>query len=200
MIAYSPFFLQHKTAATVAENRDAQRRSRARRQELIADLQSRLEEYERMGVEASIEMQRVAQAVSVQNQRLKDLLGVITQTSAMPTDDPPQGSSWSAPSMAGDAAPMMSNLIPPTAGRNQPSSTEPLSSAPTDVLSPLSDSFHSGNQSEPLETSCDKAAEILVEFHSHTDPSWARAALGCRGDNSCSVKNTKIFQLMDHIH
>ncbi|KAK2683981.1 hypothetical protein RAB80_001927 [Fusarium oxysporum f. sp. vasinfectum] len=268
---------KHKTAATVAENRDAQRRSRARRQELIADLQSRLEEYERMGVEASIEMQRVAQAVSVQNQRLKDLLGVygvsdceierylsspeehyraltggyrcsscgrlllgITQTSAVPTDDPPQGSSWSAPSMAGDAAPMMSNLIPPTGGRNQPSSTEPLleliqpqeeneevlllheeepiphhdihkangagktagssSSAPTDVLSPLSDSFHSGNQSEPLETSCDKAAEILVEFHSHTDPSWARAALGCRGDNSCSVKNTKIFQLMDHIH
>ncbi|RKL22668.1 hypothetical protein BFJ70_g13145 [Fusarium oxysporum] len=275
---------KHKTAATVAENRDAQRRSRARRQELIADLQGRLEKYERMGVEASIEMQRVAQAVSVQNQRLKDLLGVygvsdreierylsspeehhraltdgcrcnscgrlllgITQMSAMPTDDPPQGLSLSASSMAGDAAPMMSNLIPPTAGRNQPSSTEPLleliqpqeeneevlflreeepisnheiheangagntaassSSAPTDVLSPLSDSFdssnsiiHSSNQSEPLETSCDKAAEILVEFHSHTDPSWARSALGCHGDDSCSVKNTKIFQLMDHIH
>ncbi|KAJ0120398.1 Uncharacterized protein HZ326_31716 [Fusarium oxysporum f. sp. albedinis] len=67
---------KNKTAASIAENREAQRRSRARRQELIADLQSRLEEYERMGVAASIEMQRVAQAVNVQNQRLKDLLGV----------------------------------------------------------------------------------------------------------------------------
>ncbi|KAI8689132.1 hypothetical protein NCS55_00169200 [Fusarium keratoplasticum] len=67
---------KNKTAASVAENREAQRRSRARRQELIADLQSRLEEYERMGVAASIEMQRVAQAVNVQNQHLKSLLGV----------------------------------------------------------------------------------------------------------------------------
>ncbi|KAL5617963.1 hypothetical protein FOVSG1_000185 [Fusarium oxysporum f. sp. vasinfectum] len=146
-----------------------------------------------------------------------------------------------------DSASQTRRLPGGIAGRNQPSSTEPLleliqpreddgevlllreeeptshheiretdgagntaassSSAPTDVLSPLSDSFdssnsiiHSGNRSEPLETSCDKAAEILVEFHSQTDPSWARSALGCHGDNSCSVKNTKIFQLMDHIH
>ncbi|TXC04006.1 hypothetical protein FocTR4_00000194, partial [Fusarium oxysporum f. sp. cubense] len=198
--AHSPFFLQHKTAATVAENRDAQRRSRARRQELIADLQSRLEEYERMGVEASIEMQRVAQAVSVQNQRLKDLLGVTTKKSAMPTDDTLQGSSWPAPSMNEDAVPMVSNLIVPTAGRNQPSSTEPLLELLSDSFDSSNSIVHSGNRSEPLETSCDKAAEILVEFHSQTDPSWARSALGCHGDNSCSVKNTKIFQLMDHIH
>ncbi|KLP10132.1 Uncharacterized protein Y057_2610 [Fusarium fujikuroi] len=70
----------NKTAATVAENREAQRRSRARRNELIADLQSRLKEYERTGVTASIEMQRVAQAVNVQNQRLKNLLGVVVES------------------------------------------------------------------------------------------------------------------------
>ncbi|EWZ78560.1 hypothetical protein FOCG_18066 [Fusarium oxysporum f. sp. radicis-lycopersici 26381] len=279
---------KNKTAASVAENREAQRRSRARRQELIAGLQSRLEEYERMGVAASIEMQRVAQAVNIQNQRLKSLLGVygvseyeierylsspeedhralnarhrcntcgrlllgITQTRATSTDDPPQSSSGSASSMARDAVPILvsvlSNPILPTPDRKQPSSTErPIesiqpreesegvfmlqaeeqgfhhqmhganrvdntaadsSSAPTDVLSPLSNSFdssnsiiHSCNHSEPLETSCDKAAEILVELHNHTDPSWARLALGCYGDSSCSVKNTKIFQLMDHIH
>ena len=84
--------------------------------------------------------------------------------------------------------------------------TADSSSAPTDALSPLSDSFDSSdsiirhsNHSEPLETSCDKAAEILVELHNHADPSWARSALGCHGDSSCSVKNTKIFQLMDHV-
>ncbi|QKD57265.2 uncharacterized protein FOBCDRAFT_204235 [Fusarium oxysporum Fo47] len=284
---HSPFTLQNKTAASIAENREAQRRSRARRQELIADLQSRLEEYERMGIAASIEMQRVAQAVNVQNQRLKNLLGVygvsedeieqylsspeedhralnarhrcntcgrlllgITQTRDMSTDDPSQSSFGSALSMAGDAVPIFASVLSsptlPTPGRKQPSSTEPpiesiqpreenegvfmlqveeqgfhhqmhaanrldnttadSSSTPTGVLSPLSDSFdssnsiiHSSNHSEPLETSCDKAAKILVELHNHTDPSWARLALGCYGDSSCSVKNTKIFQLMDHL-
>ncbi|CZR35903.1 uncharacterized protein FPRO_03837 [Fusarium proliferatum ET1] len=275
---------KNKTAASIAENREAQRRSRARRQELIADLQSRLEEYERMGVAASIEMQRVAQAVNVQNQRLKNLLGVygvsedeieqylsspeedhralnarhrcntcgrLLQTRDISTDDPSQSSFGSALSMAGDAVPIFASVLSsptlPTPGRKQPSSTEPQiesiqpreenervfmlqieeqgfhhqmhaanrldnttadsSSTPTGMLSLLSDSFdssnsiiHSSNHSEPLETSCDKAAEILVELHNHTDPSWARLALGCYGDNSCSVKNTKIFQLMDHIH
>ncbi|CAG7555199.1 unnamed protein product [Fusarium equiseti] len=234
---------KNKTEATVAENRDAQRRSRARRQELIADLQSRLKAYERMGVAASIEMQRVAQVVNVQNQHLKDLLGV-----AVSTDDQPQSSFPSASSMVNDTMPtvmsVVSNPIPPTHDGKQPSPTVPPvqsvqhqeenealfmfqageqefhdgmhgantvddpaagnSSAPTDVFSPLTDSLdtsdfiiHSRNHSEPLETSCDKAAEILVEIHNHTDPSSARLALGCCGDSSCTVKNTKVFQLMD---
>ncbi|KAI8648638.1 hypothetical protein NCS57_01475400 [Fusarium keratoplasticum] len=269
---------KNKTAASVAENREAQRRSRARRQELIADLQSRLEEYERMGVAASIEMQRVAQAVNVQNQRLKSLLvgfGVseneierylsspeedhralnprhrcntcgrlllgITQTRVMPMDDPSQSSFGSVSSMAGDAVPILASILsnptlptsaePPIESMLQPreenkgvfmlqaedhgfhyqmhaangldNTTADSSSAPTDALSPLSDSSNSiirhSNHSEPLETSCDKAAEILVELHNHADPSWARSALGCHGDSSCSVKNTKIFQLMDHL-
>jgi hypothetical protein len=238
-----------------------------------------------MGVSASIEMQRVAQVVNVQNQHLKDLLGVygvsqheidrylsspgeehraliagrrcdtcrrllpgITQRGAVSTDDPPQNSCPSAPSMVSDTVPtvmpVLSNPILPTPDGTQPSSTVPPvelvphqdetealfmfqaeeqefhdrmhgantvddpaagnSSAPTDVFSPLTDSLdtsdsiiHSRNHSEPLETSCDKAAEILVEIHNHTDPSSARLALGCCGNSSCTVKNTKIFQLMD---
>lgn len=243
-----------------------------------------------MGVAASIELQRVAQAVNVQNQRLKSLLGVygasedeierylsspeedhralnarhrcntcghlllgVTQTRVMSTDGVSQSSFGSALNMAGDAVPILSSALSnptlPTPGRKQPSSTGPpiesiqpreenegvfmlqaeeqgfhhqmhaanrldnttadSSSAPIDVLSPLSDSFdssgssdsiiHSSNHSKPLETSCDKAAKILVELHNHADPSWARLALGCYGDSSCSVKNTKIFQLMDHL-
>ncbi|CVK87086.1 uncharacterized protein FPRN_05452 [Fusarium proliferatum] len=278
---------KNKTAATVAENREAQRRSRARRHELIADLQSRLKEYERTGVAASIEMQRVAQAVNVENQRLKNLLGSygvsedeieqylsspeednralntihrcntcgrlqsgITQTRDMSTGDLSQRSFGSALSMTGDAVPTLASVLssptlsPP--GRKQPLSTEPPiesiqhqennegvlilqeeeqafhhqmhaangldnttadnSSFPIGALSPLSDSFdaftsiiHSSNQLEPLETSCGKAAKILMELHNHTDSSWARLALGCYGDNSCYVKNTIIFQLMDSL-
>lgn len=236
-----------------------------------------------MGVAASIEMQRVAQAVNVQNRRLKNLLGVygvsedeieqylsspeedhralnarhrcntcgrLLQTRDISTDDPSQSSFGSASSMDGDAVTTFTSVLSsPTLsmpGRKQPSSTEPpiesiqpreenegvfmlqveeqgfhpqmhtanrldnttadSSLTPTGVLSPLSDSFdssnsiiHSSNHSEPLETSCDKAAKILVELHNPTDPSWARLALGCYGDSSCSVKNTKIFQLMDHL-
>lgn len=85
------------------------------------------------------------------------------------------------------------------------STTADNSSFPIGALSPLSDSFdaftsiiYSSNQLEPLETSCDKAAKILMEIHNHTDSSWARLALGCYED-SCYVKNTIIFQLMDSL-
>lgn len=49
------------------------------------------------------------------------------------------------------------------------------------------------------ETSCDVAAEILVELHNQTDATEVRIALGCTGTADCLVKNTKIFQLMDSI-
>ncbi|KAF4126658.1 hypothetical protein GMORB2_0394 [Geosmithia morbida] len=277
-----------KTAASVAENREAQRRSRARRRDLIADLRRRLEEYERIGVASAIEMQRAAQAVNIQNQRLKSLLGVygvpedeieqylssgeegcvelnrrrecttcgrllprITQTMTVPMEGRPQSSYRSAPSTARDAVPTLGSglltLAKPTPIRKQSpyaespfrstamsrkeheetcvlpeeaqrlhrrshaanglgSTTKGNTPVPIDVLSALSDSLVSsssvtddGDHSESLRTSCDKAAKILVELHNYVDPSRARSALGCHGDSSCSVKNTKIFELMDHL-
>ena len=75
--------------------------------------------------------------------------------------------------------------------------------AQRDVLSDTFESsnsiIHSFDHPEPLETPCDKAAEILVELRGHADSSWARVALGCYGVGSCSVKNTEIFRLMDDI-
>ncbi|RGP72485.1 hypothetical protein FSPOR_2696 [Fusarium sporotrichioides] len=268
---------KNKTAATVAENREAQRRSRARRQELIADLQRQLEEYKQVGVAASVEMQRVAQAVNVQNQRLKSLLctyGVseheIERYLSSPNEDHQasdarhrciicghlvpeislgpmsadglsQSSTWSAaPGRARGAVPVLSNPTLPASSElpidsmpipreenkvvfappaeepgfhQQMHSTNGLDniaadspSAPNNAPSPLSDSFSPSdsdirhlNRSEPLETSCDNAAKILVELHNHADSSWARTALGCYGNSSCYVKNTKIFELMDHL-
>ncbi|RSL55393.1 hypothetical protein CEP54_009443 [Fusarium duplospermum] len=249
---------KNKTAASVAENREAQRRSRARRQERIADLQRQLEEYQRMGVAASMDMQRVAQAVNVQNKRLKSLLGVYgisedeierylpspeedhmaarhecitcgrflpetTQTRAMSMDPSQSSSVLPNPNLPTSAEPPIgSPLIPQGvfvlsaeehafrhemyAANGLDNTTGDSPSPPTDALSPSSCFFDSSkpiirhpNHSEQLETSCDKAAKILVELHNHADPSWARYALGCHGDGSCSVKNTKIFQLMDHL-
>ncbi|KAK0725346.1 hypothetical protein B0H67DRAFT_550936 [Lasiosphaeris hirsuta] len=56
------------------QNRDAQRRSRARQRELVDELQLRLREHEQRGVEATLAMQRAARKVMRENQRLRALL------------------------------------------------------------------------------------------------------------------------------
>ncbi|KAJ4854885.1 uncharacterized protein T069G_10443 [Trichoderma breve] len=58
------------------QNRESQRRSRARRAELINDLKKQVQDFQRQGASASSEMQRVAQAVTLENQRLRSLLSV----------------------------------------------------------------------------------------------------------------------------
>ncbi|KAK0743461.1 hypothetical protein B0T18DRAFT_415264 [Schizothecium vesticola] len=63
-----------KNPASAVQNRNNQRLARARRKELIEDLQRRLQEYERRGVEASREMQQAARLVTLENQRLRLLL------------------------------------------------------------------------------------------------------------------------------
>ncbi|UPX20747.1 uncharacterized protein EKO05_0010968 [Ascochyta rabiei] len=54
--------------------RDNQRRSRARRKDLIKDLQTRVQEYELKGVTATQDMQRAARKVAQENERLRTLL------------------------------------------------------------------------------------------------------------------------------
>lgn len=67
-------WVQFKTPDSSAQNRESQRRSRARRRELIDDLSRQLEEYKRRGVQASLDMQRAARAVFDENRRLRALL------------------------------------------------------------------------------------------------------------------------------
>jgi len=54
--------------------RENQRRSRNRKKELIDDLQKRLQEYEKKGVAATLEMQRAARRVAHENAGLRSLL------------------------------------------------------------------------------------------------------------------------------
>lgn len=56
------------------------------------------------------------------------------------------------------------------------------------------------NYTDTLQTSCEAAAAILVDLHGKDDLDATRAALGCVGASSCSVKNTTIFELMDEIN
>ncbi|KAK8008164.1 hypothetical protein PG991_010715 [Apiospora marii] len=47
------------------------------------------------------------------------------------------------------------------------------------------------------ETSCDTAATIISELHGLDDVSRARSFLGCTTRGPCSVKNMRLFELMD---
>ncbi|KAM0258717.1 hypothetical protein ACHAQJ_003726 [Trichoderma viride] len=65
-----------KTPDSNAQNRESQRRSRARRRELIDDLSRQLDEYKHRGVEATLEMQYAARSVFAENMRLRALLNL----------------------------------------------------------------------------------------------------------------------------
>ncbi|KAJ4163571.1 hypothetical protein LMH87_005292 [Akanthomyces muscarius] len=62
------------TPESTALNRESQRRSRARRRELIDDLSRQIEEYKHRGIEATLQMQSAARVVLAENQRLRALL------------------------------------------------------------------------------------------------------------------------------
>ncbi|PGH11143.1 hypothetical protein AJ80_07245 [Polytolypa hystricis UAMH7299] len=61
-------------SANLARVRENQRRCRARQKEYIQDLERRLQEYERRGVEATIEVQSAARRVVEENAQLRSLL------------------------------------------------------------------------------------------------------------------------------
>ncbi|KAM3459010.1 hypothetical protein MY3296_000157 [Beauveria thailandica] len=69
-----------QTTQTVSTNpaaeriRENQRRSRARRKEFVEGMQRRLDEYEKQGVEATLQMQQAARTVAIENSRLRLLL------------------------------------------------------------------------------------------------------------------------------
>ncbi|KAH6654199.1 hypothetical protein BKA67DRAFT_564401 [Truncatella angustata] len=67
-------YQQNKTPASQSQNRESQRRSRARQRELVEDLRKRLDEFEQRGVRATMEMQEAARAVVAENQLLRALL------------------------------------------------------------------------------------------------------------------------------
>ncbi|KAH8742392.1 hypothetical protein F5883DRAFT_442420 [Diaporthe sp. PMI_573] len=66
--------LQNKTPAVRTRLRDNQRQSRARQKQFVQDLQQRLQAYERQGVQATLDMQRAARTVALENRLLRDLL------------------------------------------------------------------------------------------------------------------------------
>ncbi|PHH65657.1 hypothetical protein CDD81_1743 [Ophiocordyceps australis] len=61
-------------SASAIRIRENQRRSRARRKEYVESMERKVQEYERRGVEATLEMQQAARTVAVENARLRMML------------------------------------------------------------------------------------------------------------------------------
>lgn len=61
-------------SSAAARIRDNQRRSRARHREFVNELKAKIREYERQGVQATLEMRRAARRVALENSRLRSLL------------------------------------------------------------------------------------------------------------------------------
>lgn len=70
-----PLQSDNSTNPSAIRIRDNQRRSRARHKEYVEGLQAKLQDYERRGVEATLEMQQAARNVALENSRLRMLLG-----------------------------------------------------------------------------------------------------------------------------
>ncbi|ORY54702.1 uncharacterized protein BCR38DRAFT_491394 [Pseudomassariella vexata] len=268
------------------ENRLSQQRSRERRKQYVADLEKRVSEYERLGVQATLEMQRAARAVHIKNGKLLALLALhgvkqdeIDAFLAAPgTVDPTEAPNCNEPRMddtSGNLISMMDNesslsgcrsslvlaveasgaaeagpsriplpLIRETEPRrcsmscvkkSQDDGPPGYSCVMTDGRSPPvcndeSDELRgqatccdesgessgqvnccdeSGelrgqvtccNESGELRgqvTSCDEAAIIIANLRGNDNVTEARALLGCGSATVCSVKNTRLFQLMD---
>ncbi|PHH78360.1 hypothetical protein CDD82_3089 [Ophiocordyceps australis] len=70
-------------SASAIRIRENQRRSRARRKEYVESMERKVQDYERRGVEATLEMQQAARTVAVENARLRMMLA---QRGASPND------------------------------------------------------------------------------------------------------------------
>lgn len=193
-----------------AQNRESQRRSRARRKQLVDEQTRQLEEHKRRGVEASLEMQKAARAVFVENQRLRALLslhgvseGEISRHLSTP-ELTGGGNPYFCPGQdkhACDASCLPEHeeehgQRPRGENYQHPEQIDySRYEMAEETASPLV--LADAGRAEATETSCDAAAAILVQLHEQTDPARVRVALGCTGPSSCSVKNTTIFRLMD---
>lgn len=194
-----------------ARVRDSQRRSRARKRELVESLQTRIAEFERRGVQATLDMQQAARAVATENRRLRELLAlhgvgdaevdVFLQADGSARDEE-QPVSTHSESLGGSVPTGSPHLGPPC--QSSVDKVPPVAAASVvcglgrvEEPAALYVRASAAHPRSVLETSCDDAAAILVQVCRHESEVSIRNALGCRGPGSCVVSNTKLLQLMD---
>ncbi|KAK0649474.1 hypothetical protein B0T16DRAFT_131883 [Cercophora newfieldiana] len=199
---------QIKTDSSVQQNRESQRRSRARRRELVEDLQRRVAEYERRDARATEAMQVAARSVVEENRRLRALLG--SDMRAERTDDSGVGGCEDVPGCCGNATLEAGKALSSEGEGNMARQDQPADKcngfgkegccADEDVDRGSSLGKETAT-STTHETSCEEAVAILRELQKgrHIDSEQVRTALGCSSAETCLVKNTRLFQVMDEL-
>ncbi|KAF2438290.1 hypothetical protein P171DRAFT_336228, partial [Karstenula rhodostoma CBS 690.94] len=169
-----------------ARIRDNQRRSRMRRAELVESLQKRVQEHERQGVAATLEMQRAARKVAQDNMRLRALLvrhGVSNEQIEYFLRSPEESSTP-------DADPLSFQRPSVDVQHHASEKDRDASSCPAQS------SYQTQNCSG-LNISCEAAAAVIAGMRGDGDRDSIWASLGCRGQETCTVKNSTVFQIMD---
>jgi len=212
--------LQFKTAASVTQNRESQRRSRARNRELLSEMRNKLGEYERGGIQASLDMQCAARRIARENYRLRMML---TLHGVLPAEieaflSLPDEQLERTPSAVAESIPHHRRRLLTLHG--QPGlGTVPVSAQDESVKNPstaadgqrscrlplnfdcrvmdLAPTSGTGLATSYLGTPCKVAASIIAEVQGHRDAAQALVDLGCSGVTDCLVNNNTIFQLID---
>jgi hypothetical protein len=189
--------LQIKTPATKLQLRDNQRRSRARKKDLIDDLKRRVDEYERCGVQASVDMQNAARAMAFENDRLRGLLALHGIS--------PDSLGRHVGLMYGSQRCHHCGSIVPQFRDESPGQhvqlhhdgivkSEPSFNSHADVSSTVEDPSQT---TSALEMLCDAAAIIVADVHGHGDKARAMASFGCHETANCRVKNVRVLDALD---
>ena len=202
-----------------ARVRDNQRRSRARHKEYILELEERVRRFERLGVEATREVQAAGRKVAAENTLLRSLLrhygftenNVGEYLKSKTRLDPPPRPSVIAPFNSGvhdpkhKMDPVGDSFSPPNsviirhesplndqaASADQPPDVDPA--IPKASQAPQS----GGKQDAGQATSCETAARIISTLRDHSDMQGLRSELGCHSESKCTVKNMDIFEILD---
>lgn len=133
-------------------------------------------------------------------------IGPLAPTTSQPQAQPrsePQSIQRPAPA-AMDASPA-STCCKPADGTGHDNSTSTFPMLQEDAECPNTASCFCAPTPMPKETpldtglliSCETAATIISEMRGDADRSRIRASLGCVGDEECTVKNTRVLELMD---
>ncbi|KAL1888004.1 hypothetical protein Cpir12675_006338 [Ceratocystis pirilliformis] len=140
-------------------------------------------DYERPGVQASVEMQTAAWLVTEENRQLRQLLLRFVYGKEIETYLEGGQVQTNKRQQRPGGAQMYCILPPETASVERP--------LPVDSLLPT---LHR----DPLQTECTVAASIPTDLHSSTyrDKAEPRSALSCTGPESCTVGNSRVFAFM----
>ncbi|KAF2176864.1 hypothetical protein K469DRAFT_742759 [Zopfia rhizophila CBS 207.26] len=158
--------------------RENQKRSRARRKDLLESLQKRVQDFELKGVRATHEMQQAARRVAQENERLRSLLalhGVLREEVDSYLRSFDESGAANCPQVTSMKTPVPCQ-----------------SSTPDTAEANMATMARFGK----LETSCETAARIIIEMGGDKDRDLVRASLGCSGRDDCNVKNTTVLQVM----